>query len=91
MDPATGRPRQDKRAREFECLYKVGEGAYGTVFKGTRRGDPRPVAIKVMRLNKEGVGIPLDAYREMKVCASPCSLSRLFVYFALSFALSLLL
>lgn len=86
---------QDRlRHREFELQAKVGEGAYGTVYRGNRRGETRKVAIKVMRFSKEGVGIPLDAYREMKVncavlarqcvCNCPSHLLQLFVVFFLS-------
>jgi hypothetical protein len=47
---------------------QIGEGAYGVVYKARSNKDPsKYVAIKQMKSTREGVGIPQDAYREIKV------------------------
>lgn len=48
---------------------QIGEGAYGVVYKARSITNPNKfVAIKQMKSTREGVGIPQDAYREIKVC-----------------------
>mmetsp|Transcript_19068 Transcript_19068/g.36944 ORF Transcript_19068/g.36944 Transcript_19068/m.36944 type:complete len:230 (-) Transcript_19068:18-707(-) len=45
----------------------IGEGAYGVVYKGVCKETSNVVAIKSMKTTREGFGIPMDAYREIKI------------------------
>jgi serine/threonine protein kinase len=53
----------------FQKHGRIGEGAYGVVYKAESTNDKnhKVVAIKQMKNTREGLGIPQDAYREIKV------------------------
>lgn len=58
--------------QKYEKLEKIGEGTYGTVFKGRNR-DGQIVALKRVRLDEDDEGVPSSALREiclLKVCRS---------------------
>ncbi|GAB5370650.1 hypothetical protein AAMO2058_001511200 [Amorphochlora amoebiformis] len=46
---------------------KIGEGAYGVVYKGICERSRQVVAIKSMKTNREAFGIQMDVYREIKI------------------------
>ena len=49
--------------RHFDVLGKLGEGTYGSVFKGTDTRTGSAVALKVLKGGREGIS--QSAYREM--------------------------
>lgn len=52
----------------FDKRDLIGEGAYGLVYRARDRSAPhRLVAVKQMKMSREGVGIPHDAYREIRI------------------------
>eukprot|EP00466_Bigelowiella_natans_P004436 jgi/Bigna1/129789/aug1.9_g4497 len=51
----------------FSLQGIIGEGAYGVVYKGECKKTKEVVAIKSMKPPREGFGIPMDAYREIKI------------------------
>lgn len=57
--------------QKYEKLEKIGEGTYGTVFKGKNRDTLEIVALKRVRLDEDDEGVPSSALREiclLKVC-----------------------
>lgn len=58
--------------QKYEKLEKIGEGTYGTVFKGRNRETMEIVALKRVRLDEDDEGVPSSALREiclLKVCS----------------------
>eukprot|EP00743_Colponemidia_sp_Colp-15_P004668 GILK01005030.1.p1 GENE.GILK01005030.1~~GILK01005030.1.p1 ORF type:complete len:416 (-),score=27.49 GILK01005030.1:177-1370(-) len=52
---------------DFELDGKIGEGTYGLVYKGRAKDQRKKVALKKFKATREGEGISLTAYRELKV------------------------
>jgi len=52
---------------KYEKGQKIGEGAYGVVYKAKRKSDGRVVAIKKIRLQKVSEGVSVVALREIKI------------------------
>eukprot|EP00474_Spongospora_subterranea_P008933 CRZ09391.1 hypothetical protein [Spongospora subterranea] len=71
MDPVTISDlviKFQETSQEFKTDYLIGQGAFGKVYKAHRKDNPTKfVAIKHMNSVREGMGIPQDAYREIKV------------------------
>lgn len=51
--------------QKYEKLEKIGEGTYGTVFKGKNRETMEIVALKRVRLDEDDEGVPSSALREI--------------------------
>lgn len=51
--------------QKYEKLEKIGEGTYGTVFKGKNRDSLEIVALKRVRLDEDDEGVPSSALREI--------------------------
>lgn len=51
--------------QKYEKLEKIGEGTYGTVFKGRNRDTLEIVALKRVRLDEDDEGVPSSALREI--------------------------
>lgn len=51
--------------QKYEKLEKIGEGTYGTVFKGKNRDTLEIVALKRVRLDEDDEGVPSSALREI--------------------------
>lgn len=51
--------------QKYEKLEKIGEGTYGTVFKGKNRETLEIVALKRVRLDEDDEGVPSSALREI--------------------------
>ncbi|KPM10409.1 Cation transport regulator-like protein 1 [Sarcoptes scabiei] len=51
--------------QKYEKLEKIGEGTYGTVFKGKNRETGEIVALKRVRLDDDDEGVPSSALREI--------------------------
>lgn len=51
--------------QKYEKLEKIGEGTYGTVFKGKNRETGDIVALKRVRLDDDDEGVPSSALREI--------------------------
>lgn len=51
--------------QKYEKLEKIGEGTYGTVFKGRNRETMEIVALKRVRLDEDDEGVPSSALREI--------------------------
>jgi serine/threonine protein kinase len=49
--------------KEVELLVKLGEGAYGSVFKGRILSTNEVVAVKVIRINADDEGISSTTLR----------------------------
>lgn len=75
--------------QKYEKLEKIGEGTYGTVFKGRNRDTMEIVALKRVRLDEDDEGVPSSALREiclLKVCAFYLFVCFfILIYFILSF------
>ena len=54
-----------RRMQKYEKLEKIGEGTYGTVFKGKNRETGEIVALKRVRLDDDDEGVPSSALREI--------------------------
>lgn len=54
-------------AKEVELLVKLGEGAYGSVFKGRILNTNEVVAVKVIRINADDEGISSTTLREITI------------------------
>lgn len=54
-----------KTMQKYEKLEKIGEGTYGTVFKGRNRETMEIVALKRVRLDEDDEGVPSSALREI--------------------------
>ena len=50
--------------QKYEKLEKIGEGTYGTVFRGRDR-DGSEVALKRIKLDDDEEGVPSSALREI--------------------------
>ena len=50
---------------EFQNMEKIGEGTYGVVYKALDRISQQYVALKKVRLDTEGEGVPSTALREI--------------------------
>eukprot|EP01083_Nonionella_stella_P098733 277743_1 len=60
--------REDEMDRFYQRFNRIGQGSYGVVYKASPKDDPTKfVAIKRMRNTRPGVGIPVDAYREISL------------------------
>ena len=60
-------------ASDFEVLDKVGEGAFGTVFRARERASGALVALKKLRVRDVRV-LPINAIRELNAlrrCSHP--------------------
>lgn len=55
----------DIKMQKYEKLEKIGEGTYGTVFKGKNRDTLEIVALKRVRLDEDDEGVPSSALREI--------------------------
>lgn len=53
------------KMQKYEKLEKIGEGTYGTVFKGKNRDTLEIVALKRVRLDEDDEGVPSSALREI--------------------------
>lgn len=53
------------KMQKYEKLEKIGEGTYGTVFKGKNRETMEIVALKRVRLDEDDEGVPSSALREI--------------------------
>lgn len=51
----------------YKISSKIGEGTYGTVFKGEDILTGDPVALKKMRMYNEKEGFPIAVIREIKI------------------------
>lgn len=51
--------------QKYDKLEKIGEGTYGTVFKGKNRESGEIVALKRVRLDDDDEGVPSSALREI--------------------------
>lgn len=51
--------------QKYEKLEKIGEGTYGTVFKGKNKESQEIVALKRVRLDDDDEGVPSSALREI--------------------------
>ena len=51
--------------QKYEKLEKIGEGTYGTVFKGKAKETQEIVALKRVRLDDDDEGVPSSALREI--------------------------
>ena len=51
--------------QKYEKLEKIGEGTYGTVFKGKNKETQEIVALKRVRLDDDDEGVPSSALREI--------------------------
>lgn len=51
--------------QKYDKLEKIGEGTYGTVFKGKNRETGEVVALKRVRLDEDEEGVPSSALREI--------------------------
>lgn len=51
--------------QKYEKLEKIGEGTYGTVFKGKSKETQEIVALKRVRLDDDDEGVPSSALREI--------------------------
>lgn len=61
--------------QKYDKMEKIGEGTYGTVFKGRNRDTMEIVALKRVRLDEDDEGVPSSALREiclLKVCVCCC-------------------
>lgn len=69
--------------QKYEKLEKIGEGTYGTVFKGKNRETMEIVALKRVRLDEDDEGVPSSALREICLLKVPiiCSSFISFVYY----------
>lgn len=64
----------DEVLRRFEIVEKLGEGAYGQVYKAVRRSTGEELALKKIRIIYEEEGVPSTAIREvslLKECNHP--------------------
>lgn len=57
--------------QKYEKLEKIGEGTYGTVFKGKNRETMEIVALKRVRLDEDDEGVPSSALREICLLKVP--------------------
>ena len=55
----------DHSAPKYDKLEKIGEGTYGTVFKGKNRQTGEIVALKLVRIDDVEEGVPSSALREI--------------------------
>lgn len=65
--------------QKYDKMEKIGEGTYGTVFKGRNRDTMEIVALKRVRLDEDDEGVPSSALREiclLKVCVVALRYSR---------------
>jgi serine/threonine protein kinase len=53
--------------KEWEVLCKLGEGAYGSVYKGRMTKTNMVVAVKVIRINADDEGISSTTLREITI------------------------
>lgn len=51
--------------QKYDKMEKIGEGTYGTVFKGRNRDTMEIVALKRVRLDEDDEGVPSSALREI--------------------------
>jgi len=50
-------------SKEIDLLVKLGEGAYGSVYKGRITGTEQIVAVKIIRMNAEDEGVSSTTLR----------------------------
>lgn len=55
---------------KFDILEKLGEGAYGTVFKAIHPQFPKPIAVKVVKITENDDGFPSTSAREVAILKS---------------------
>jgi serine/threonine protein kinase len=56
--------------RKYERLMKIGEGAYGAVYKACELASKKMVALKVTKFDMEDEGIPSTTLREISILKS---------------------
>ena len=56
-----------KKMERYQRLEKIGEGTYGQVYKAKDRRTDTIIALKRIRLEAEGEGIPSTAIREISL------------------------
>ena len=60
------RARKDSGDQRYEAVSEVGNGAYGTVYKGRDlKNDGQFVAMKLIRIQNTEEGMPMSAIREI--------------------------
>lgn len=57
--------RKSAKMQKYDKMEKIGEGTYGTVFKGRNRDTMEIVALKRVRLDEDDEGVPSSALREI--------------------------
>uniref|UniRef100_A0A0N5AMD4 cyclin-dependent kinase n=1 Tax=Syphacia muris TaxID=451379 RepID=A0A0N5AMD4_9BILA len=57
----------DNELTRFHNLKKVGEGAYGVVYRAIERTTGMKVALKKIRLDSDGEGVPSTCIREISI------------------------
>jgi serine/threonine protein kinase len=67
--PVPGGTRIVNEEYHFTDADKIGEGTYGTVFRGTDKQGSK-VALKMIRMETEKEGFPITAIREIKLLSS---------------------
>ncbi len=56
--------------KQFEKLMKIGEGAYGAVFKARDIHTKEIVALKITKFDCEDEGVPSTTLREISILKS---------------------
>lgn len=51
----------------YKVLEKLGEGAYGVVYKCMERASKKIVALKKIRMEMDNQGLPASAIREISI------------------------
>lgn len=54
-------------SKNYEKLMKIGEGAYGAVYKARDTTTNSPVALKITKFDTEDEGVPSTALREISI------------------------
>jgi len=56
-----------RSVRNFDKICRIGDGAYGTVYKAKDRDTGDTVALKKVKMEKEKEGFPLTSIREIRI------------------------
>jgi len=67
LDPASNRGGAPATEDDFQRIEKIGEGAYGVVYKAVCKKTEQFVALKKIRLDTEHEGVPSTAMREISI------------------------
>ena len=57
---------------QYQKVEKIGEGTYGVVYKAKDRRTGEFVALKKIRLDEDGEGVPSTAIREISLLKEVC-------------------